>query len=424
MSETAIRVSNISKSYVLQHQPKGRGNYNTLREEISRTMGGWFRREPANLATPKEEIFWALRDVSFEIKRGESVGIVGHNGAGKSTLLKLISRITEPTTGEIDIHGRIASLLEVGTGFHQELTGRENIYLKGAISGMKRTEIKAKFDSIVDFAEIEKFLDTPVKRYSSGMYVKLGFAVAAHLDPEILVVDEALAVGDTAFQKKCINKMKTLINSEGKTILFVSHNLALVQTLCTRAIVLGRGQVIADDSSREAVGHYLRSLEEARARDLSPKEGEVDDGKVRLKRIDVHTADGMKATTLATGRPARFVLTLNRLKPGSNVVVFIADKEENAVATFYSSVSGPGDGEGEAGDGTFVCEIAELPLIAGRYRLDVWVKVNEEIHDQVTNAHAFDVEKGDFRGRVHPTFGGTGSLCVEHRWRTPAEAAP
>ena len=423
MSNNAIRVSNISKSYVLQHQPKGKGGYNTLREEISRTIGGWFRKEPSNGATPKKETFWALRDVSFEIKRGESVGIVGHNGAGKSTLLKLISRITEPTTGEIDIHGRIASLLEVGTGFHPELTGRENIYLKGAISGMKRTEIKIKFDSIVDFAEIEQFLDTPVKRYSSGMYVKLGFAVAAHLDPEILVVDEALAVGDTAFQKKCITKMRNLINSEGKTILFVSHNLALVQTLCTRAIVLSRGKVIADDSSREAVGHYLRSLEESRARDLSPKEGEADDGKVRLKRIDVHTADNMRATTLATGRPARFVLTLSRIEPGSNVVVFIADKEENAVATFYSAVSGPGDRVEQTEDGSFVCEIGELPLVAGRYRLDVWVKVNEEMHDQVINAHAFDVEKGDFRGRVHPSFGGIGSVCIEHRWQTPAGAS-
>jgi lipopolysaccharide transport system ATP-binding protein len=237
MSETVIRVENLSKKYIIGHQKQER--YTALRDVLAnqvKSIGQIFSRN-GDKTDPAHEEFWALKDVSFEIKQGDRLGIIGRNGAGKSTLLKILSRITEPTEGRILLKGRVASLLEVGTGFHPELTGRENIYLNGAILGMGRVEIKKKFDEIVDFAEVEKFLDTPVKRYSSGMYVRLAFAVAAHLEPEILIVDEVLAVGDAQFQKKCLGKIKD-VGREGKTVLFVSHNMATLTSLCERAMAL------------------------------------------------------------------------------------------------------------------------------------------------------------------------------------------
>jgi ABC-type polysaccharide/polyol phosphate transport system ATPase subunit len=261
MSDIVIKAENIGKKYLIGHQAE-RGSYTALRDVVmqnARTL--WSKTK--DLATGKpiipgdtmEEV-WALKGVSFEIHRGEAVGIIGRNGAGKSTLLKILSRITEPSTGRVTIKGRVASLLEVGTGFHPELTGRENIYLNGAILGMTRAEIKRKFDDIVAFAEMEKFLDTPVKRYSSGMYVRLAFAVAAHLEPEILLVDEVLAVGDAQFQKKCLGKMGE-VAEEGRTVLFVSHNMAAMKALCTRAMLLRGGMVQLDDSADLTVSRYL-----------------------------------------------------------------------------------------------------------------------------------------------------------------------
>jgi lipopolysaccharide transport system ATP-binding protein len=238
MSSPVIIIENLGKKYRLTHQAE-RQRYTALRDVIAEKAKRLFHRSPPR--EPKisatTEDFWALKDVSLEIKQGEVVGIIGRNGAGKSTLLKILSQITEPTTGRVRIRGRVASLLEVGTGFHPELTGRENIYLNGAILGMSRAEIRRKFDEIVAFAEVEKFLDTPVKRYSSGMYVRLAFGVAAHLEPEILVVDEVLAVGDAEFQKKCLGKMKD-VSKGGRTVLFVSHNMAAVKSLTTRGVVL------------------------------------------------------------------------------------------------------------------------------------------------------------------------------------------
>ena len=233
----AIRVENISKKYILQHQVGGRSRYVALRDVLAHKAKSLFQK---NRTDASREEFWALKDVSFEIKQGEAVGIIGRNGAGKSTLLKLLSRITKPTKGRIEIEGRVASLLEVGTGFHPELTGRENIFLNGAILGMHRAEIRKKFDEIVAFAEVEKFLDTPVKHFSSGMYMRLAFAVAAHLEPEILVVDEVLAVGDAAFQKKCLGKMND-VSQSGRTILFVSHNMEAITRLCAKCIYLVKG---------------------------------------------------------------------------------------------------------------------------------------------------------------------------------------
>ena len=250
MSKTAIRVTNLSKRYRISLGQQKRG-YRTLRESISEKISSIAHRERV-----EKQDFWALKDINFEVKKGESLGIIGRNGAGKSTLLKILSRITKPTEGRAVLDGRVGSLLEVGTGFHAELTGRENVYLNGAILGMHRSEIERKFDEIIAFSEIEQFLDTPVKRYSSGMYVRLAFAVAAHLEPEILIVDEVLAVGDTEFQKKCLGKMGD-VTSEGRTVLFVSHNMGAVKRLCSRAILLEKGSIQMIGETEKVIDYYL-----------------------------------------------------------------------------------------------------------------------------------------------------------------------
>ena len=264
MSNSIIEVNNLSKSYTITHE--GRERYTALRDVMAQKAKKIFSfpsslRGGTTKQSPYKEEFWALKDVSFKIEQGDRVGIIGRNGAGKSTLLKILSRITEPTAGEIKIKGRVASLLEVGTGFHPELTGRENIFLNGAILGMSRAEIKKHFDAIVDFAETEKFLDTPVKRYSSGMYVRLAFAVAAHLEPEILVVDEVLAVGDAEFQKKCLGKMEDVSKNEGRTVLFVSHNMEAIQTLTTRSIFLSSGKLLLMDKTNAVIDKYMNSAD-------------------------------------------------------------------------------------------------------------------------------------------------------------------
>ena len=252
MSTPAIRVENLGKKYRIKHQQEGR-RYKSLRDTIA---GKFHALIKAGGQDSRDEDFWALRKLSFEIDQGEAVGIIGRNGAGKSTLLKLLSRITEPTTGRMELEGRVSSLLEVGTGFHPELTGRENIFLNGAILGMSRIEIKRKFDEIVEFAEVERFLDTPVKRYSSGMYMRLAFAVAAHLEPEILIVDEVLAVGDAAFQKKCLGRMQE-VSTQGRTVLFVSHNMGAITSLCQKAFWLDNGKLSACGPVRTVVDEYL-----------------------------------------------------------------------------------------------------------------------------------------------------------------------
>ena len=251
---SVIVAENISKKYIIDHKNLRSGG--TVRDWFSDNSKRFFSRKGKDLPQNTKEEFWALKDVNFRVEQGDRVGIVGHNGAGKSTLLKILSRITQPTTGQVSIKGRIASLLEVGTGFHPELTGRENIYLNGAVLGMTTQEIKKSFDAIVDFAGVERFLDTPVKRYSSGMYVRLGFAIAAHLEPEVLIVDEVLAVGDAEFQKKSLGKMRD-VSESGRTLLFVSHNLTAVQSLCNKAFYFERGQLLEQGDTTQIVGTYL-----------------------------------------------------------------------------------------------------------------------------------------------------------------------
>ncbi|MFD1818806.1 lipopolysaccharide transport system ATP-binding protein [Pseudarcicella hirudinis] len=281
---SVIKAENISKKYIIDHK-KGNAPKSTLREVITDTFSGLFSSRDRDQETHEE--FWALKNVSFEIEQGDRVGIVGSNGAGKSTMLKVLSRITEPTQGRISITGRVASLLEVGTGFHPELSGRENIFLNGAILGMKRDEIKRHFDAIVDFAGVEKFLDTPVKRYSSGMYVRLGFAISAHLEPEIMIIDEVLAVGDAEFQRKCLGKMKDASNA-GRTIIFVSHNLTAVQGLCNKSIFMKKGQLVEIGETNQVIANYLSHIQKTGLSSSweTPEDAPGND-KVRLKSVKI-----------------------------------------------------------------------------------------------------------------------------------------
>jgi lipopolysaccharide transport system ATP-binding protein len=304
MSDIVITAENLSKSYWVGHQSAQREGYTVLRDVIAREVRN-FARKSRDLVRGKQivqgdevEEFWALRDVSFEVKRGEVLGIIGRNGAGKSTLLKILSRITEPNSGRAILRGRVASLLEVGTGFHPELTGRENIFLNGAILGMTRVEIKSKFDEIVDFAGVEKFLDTPVKRYSSGMYVRLAFSIAAHLEPEILIVDEVLAVGDAEFQKKSLGKMHSVAVEENRTVLFVSHNLQAVQSLCDRAILFDSGAITMEGAPRSVIGKYLAQAQSSNGEKEWSQETAPGNENLLLMAVRVLSSDGKPSATV------------------------------------------------------------------------------------------------------------------------------
>ncbi len=412
----AIRVDNLSKLYRIGSRPAH--DYRTLQDTLVGAVTAPWRRFRA-LAQPAgdgAEAFWALKDVGFEVQPGETLGVIGRNGAGKSTLLKILSRVTEPTRGRVELRGRLGSLLEVGTGFHSELTGRENIYLNGAILGMTRREITRKFDEIVAFAGVDPFLDTPVKRYSSGMYVRLAFAVAAHLEPEILVVDEVLAVGDVEFQKKCLGKMRQ-VGAEGRTVLFVSHSIGALQGLCRRGLLLHKGQVVLEDTIGRAVAAYLRSVEQDAGEDLSVRTDRRGRGAVRLTAVQVTTLDGL-AGTLVTGRPARFAFRANPTAAGVTCQFTVYDARGLAIAHFNSGVPGSDDGLGAAGD--LVCELDELPLLPGRYRLNVALNLGPELQDHVEGAAVFDVEEGTLRGRPIAPGAATAAVCLPHRWTVPA----
>ena len=314
MSETAIQCEGIGKRYRLGE----RESYQALRDVLTNAVRAPFRRLSKRADREAPESFWALKDISFQVKPGELVGIIGRNGAGKSTLLKILSRITKPTLGEARIEGRVGSLLEVGTGFHPELTGRENIFLNGAILGMRKGELKSKFDEIVAFAEIEKFIDTPVKRYSSGMYVRLAFAVAAHLEPEVLLVDEVLAVGDASFQKKCLSKMKE-VEIHGRTIFFVSHSMAAITRICNRTILLDEGRIIADGPSHQVVSAYLRSgTGTMAAREWH--QSAPGDHIARLKAVRVRASDGRVSEAIDIREPVGIETEFEVLEAGHTLV--------------------------------------------------------------------------------------------------------
>jgi lipopolysaccharide transport system ATP-binding protein len=415
MPTAAIETRALGKRYTLGLNRRG---YGTLREALVEAARRPLRRGRGEAGGA--DVLWALKDLSVRIDNGEVVGLIGHNGAGKSTLLKILSRITEPSSGYADVRGRVGSLLEVGTGFHPELTGRENIFLNGSILGMRKAEIRARFDEIVEFAEIERFLDTPVKRYSSGMSVRLAFAVAAHLEPEILLVDEVLAVGDAAFQRKSLGKMNE-VAKEGRTVIFVSHNLAIIQALCTRGILLERGEAIADAPIGAAVDSYLRTLESAASADLlerTDRDTRAYD-ETLVRRLEIQNPGGAPNVVVA-GQPATIVVDVTEQLPSMECQLTVANSLGQPVCAFDSEISAPLDvRDGELGP-RIECEIGALPLLPGRYRIDVVVKAKRQIQDGLQAAAFFDVEPGLVGERPTPASGAEGSVVLPHQWRLPA----
>jgi lipopolysaccharide transport system ATP-binding protein len=414
MSDHALRVEHLSKHYTI-------GKYR--HDMLSDLLGHWIKR-PFSLngeGSHKNEStrdFWALKDVCFEVKNGEVVGIIGRNGAGKSTLLKILSRITQPTRGRVEIHGRVGSLLEVGTGFHPELTGRDNIYLSGAILGMKKAEIARKFDEIVAFSEIEQFIDTPVKRYSSGMYTRLAFAVAAHLEPEILIVDEVLAVGDSAFQKKCLGKIKDVAGHE-KTVLFVSHNMAVVQALCQRGILLSGGTVVVDAAAADAVRAYCADLAHVVTQPLEDRRDRQGSGQLRFTEFWIEDNRGRRIDRVLVGDDVRFCLAykaasqLHDVEVSFNLFETIGD-----LIIDCNSDAGGCNIEVAPEEGVFVCEIKKFPLTASRYGGNVWCKANGHVADFVRDAIQVDVEDGDFYGSGRPK--AKSKVLIPYNWNVRA----
>jgi len=424
MSNIVIAAENLSKSYLVGHQSAQRESYTALRDVLAREVRN-FARKGLDFIRGREivqgdevEEFWALRDVSFEVSQGEVLGIIGRNGAGKSTLLKILSRITEPTRGRVTIRGRVASLLEVGTGFHPELTGRENIHLNGAILGMTQREIRKKFDEIVAFAEVEQFLDTPVKRFSSGMYVRLAFSVAAHLEPEILVVDEVLAVGDVSFQKKCLGKMGD-ISSGGRTVLLVSHNMAAIANLCNKCLLLKSGEIRSSGRAQSVIENYLDDGEELVSSNLSSRMDRMGNGVLRFESVELQDINGTPITITRSGDSIRIVLryrspsTRGLRNVHFSLTVYSAMQEN----LFYLSTAVSGDYfENLSQKGAIICYLPRLPLRGGTYTINVFSIVAGEIADWVQGASRLTVEDGDFfrTGKLPPI--SHSPILIDHSW--------
>jgi lipopolysaccharide transport system ATP-binding protein len=421
MSDVIISVENLGKKYAIRHEAE-RGRYKTLRETLMNSAASLVRRRPEAERTRTREEFWALKNVSFELERGKVLGIIGRNGAGKSTLLKVLSRITEPSEGRVTIRGRVASLLEVGTGFHPELTGRENIFLNGSILGMSRVEIRRKFDEIVDFAGIEKFLDTPVKRYSSGMYVRLAFAVAAHLEPEILIVDEVLAVGDAEFQKKCLGKMQDVTRG-GRTVIFVSHNMGAIAQLCTRAVLLRSGSIAADGSCDTVTPRYLEDALEGSGGlvDLRRHPARQPSYRPLIVAAAIRNEHNQIVTEVIPEQPLIFELHLDAPSRINNarVAIAIEDSRGGRLVTF-ASYFGPQAQCLSKLEGTMLvqCQVDQLSLAPGRYLLSASVGTRDDgLIDSIDNALWFDVRWNNNYGSNEPYLPVYGPLLGESQWQ-------
>jgi len=423
MPKTVISVENLSKSYRLGQIGTG---------TLSRDLEIWLaklRGKPnpylkIGQTDPSEldgETLWALRDVSFQVQQGEVLGIIGRNGAGKSTLLKILSRVTAPTSGQVKVKGRIASLLEVGTGFHPELTGRENIFLNGAILGMSKQEVQRKFDEIVSFAEVEKFVDTPVKRYSSGMYVRLAFAVAAHLESEILLVDEVLAVGDAEFQKKCLGKMGDVAINEGRTVLFVSHNMMTIQSLCSNSIFFQTGEINYIGSTNDVVNKYLENDINSNEFNLPEKWVHEGNGSIRFTKWKITDPILGEGSKIGTGNNFRIKLfyeckpDVNLINSTVSVTILILDMYSQPLlsgSTYYVNE----DFVNIYKRGIFLCEIPKLPLIPGIYKIYLWCSLNRIEADKVKDAGKFEVYPTDFFNSGKLPQKKHGSVLIENHW--------
>ena len=426
MSDTAIRAQNLGKLYRIGSLEP----YKTLRKTLADVMYAPIHAVASTLnghrkvvsRTESNNTIWALKDVSFEIKKGEVIGIIGRNGAGKTTLLKILSRITHPTAGSAEIYGRTGSLLEVGTGFHPELTGWENIYLNGAILGMKKAEIHRKFDEIVDFSGVERFIDTPVKHYSSGMYMRLAFAVAAHLEPEILIVDEVLAVGDVGFQEKCLGKMAAVAGS-GRTVLFVSHNMSAISSLCPISIWFESGQILFRGRTSEAISQYVDTIRMGsnQAVSLADRKDRKGSGLFRITQIYLEDADFHRCEAATCGHPVRFILEYmaegNIQLDDTEINLVFADDHDHRLFSCMSEIS-CAVLKNLPPRGKLVCTVPELPLLPGRYNLHFSCLVNRQLVDKMLFAGSVIVSEGDFFGTGRSTTNTDyyGSLLVKHKW--------
>jgi len=420
MNDVVIKAENLGKLYRIG---SAEDRDKTFREAISDMAAAPFRRirnafsPPVSNDVNPSEFIWALKDVTFEVKQGEIVGIIGRNGAGKSTLLKILSRITEPTEGKVILRGRVGSLLEVGTGFHSELTGEENIYLSGTILGMSSSEISRKFDEIVAFAEMEKFIHTPVKYYSSGMYMRLAFAVAAHLEPEILMVDEVLAVGDAAFQKKCLGKMGD-VAKQGRTVLFVSHNMAAVENLCRRAVLLDQGLISFAGTQTAAISEYQRSFSanQASLRDRTDRKGS---GEVRVVAIEIRDIEGHTIDSVTCGQDFDIVFHFETSQGfrSNRVVASFTVKTQWDVPVFLHHNRMTGTEFGELPNhGAFVCRIHKTPLTPSTYKIGYSIMIGNNYLDSISDVAELNVIAGDFfeSGEVPPS--SHGFCLVEGHW--------
>ena len=388
------------------------GGYQLLTERIAGRIAG-LRGGPRT--APDE--FWALQEVSFEVERGETFGIIGHNGAGKSTLLKILSRVTPPTTGEADLRGRVGALLEVGTGFHTELTGRENVFLNGAILGMSRAEIQSNFDEIVEFADVARFIDTPVKRYSSGMQLRLAFSVAAHLEPEVLIIDEVLSVGDLAFQEKCLGRMET-VAGEGRTVLFVSHNLAAVENLCSRSMLLSNGRVTAQGPTRDVVREYVRNVGTTARSHLADREDREGSGALRFLDLGFE-AGGRVIDSPVSGQDFDIVISYETAsrKPLRNVNFTIAVLTQLGQMMLHLSSQAKGTLLGEIpAVGSVRCNLPRCPLPTGQYVLNLWSDSSGQPLDWVQHAAELTVSQGDFYGSGREPPESHRAVMVDHDW--------
>jgi lipopolysaccharide transport system ATP-binding protein len=413
MSDIVIKVDGLGKKYVIGRQKSG-----DFRNAFGDKLKSLFGRNGSS----KQEEFWALQDINFEIKKGEAVGIIGRNGAGKSTLLKILSRITEPTKGRFEINGRVSSLLEVGTGFHPELTGRENIYLNGTILGMRRAEIKQKLDEIIAFSGVEKFLDTPVKHYSSGMKVRLAFSVAAHLEPEILIIDEVLAVGDAEFQKKCLGKMDEVSKNEGRTVIFVSHNMGAVQSLCSTGFLINRGELRFSGEVDKVINKYLDSSKYLSKTYLQDRMDRKGSGKVRFTNISLHSKnDGLSIDSVLSGMDVYFRIGYETKDySGSqirdlHVGLSIYNSQQQFVTVLNNKMSNfvfnkvPLKGE-------VICKVPSLPLMYGYFSFLATLEVDGDMCDQVENAFCFKVDVADFFYSGMPNVSNRQGVYVKQFW--------